>query len=144
VGAGFLCLLYGLLIVLGRSFGFAVLTSAVSIGVNEDDDSSSSTSVGMIGIFCWFEASFVAVFKDPISSGPGGVGIFRLNDDLGLLQLPSVNGSIGGMFDVGVSMDISILTGVECARPALVLEVFGVEGVGGGSIVEVEVLLVLG
>jgi hypothetical protein len=54
----FLFLLYGLLTVLGSSF---VLTSAVSIGDGEGDDTSSLIDVGITGRFCWMDALIVAV-----------------------------------------------------------------------------------
>jgi hypothetical protein len=137
-------MLYGLLIVFGSNFGSAVLTSAVSIGVKEDDDSSSLMSAGIVGMLRWLEAVVVADCSDCKSSGSGVVWVFRQNGDWGWLLLPSVNGSMGGMFDAGISIEISIFTGAECEALALVLEVFGVDGVGGGSVVKVEVVLVVG
>jgi hypothetical protein len=51
---------------------------------------------------------------------------------------------MGGMFDGGISIEMSMVIGVECEVYALVLEMLGVDGVGGGSVAEVEVGLVEG
>jgi hypothetical protein len=50
-------------------------------------------------------------------------------------------GSMGGIFDAGISIDMSILTGVDNETLALVLDVLGIDGFGGGSIAEVDVLV---
>jgi type IV secretory pathway TrbD component len=61
-------------------------------------------------------------------------GVRRLKVDRGLWFLPRMNGSTGGILVEGVSIEVSMFTGVVCEIVVLVLEVLGVEGVGGCTI----------
>jgi hypothetical protein len=137
------CLLYGLLMGFGRNLIGAVLTSAVSIGDGEGDDSSSFGDAGSSGIFGWFDASLAAVCNGRISIRPVDGEVLRRNGVRGLLLLPKKKGSMGGMLDGGISIEMSMLTGVVCEIVVLVLDVLGVEGVDGLTSIVVEVLMVV-
>jgi hypothetical protein len=50
----------------------------------------------------------------------------------------------GRIFDGCISIEMSMLTGVVCKIVALVLDVFGVKGVGGLTSIIVEVLMGVG
>jgi hypothetical protein len=129
-------LLYGLDIAFGASL--IVLTSAVSIGDGDVSKSSSVAVVGKMGSVRWLEAICVAVCNVVISNGSVGGDVLRRNGDRRLMLLPKTKGSIGGMLDEGISIEMSMLIGVEVKALTLVLDVLGVDGVGGGSVVEVD------
>jgi hypothetical protein len=86
----FPCLLYGVLIVFGIRFGFAVLTSAVSMDENEFEESLSSLHVGITGKFPWLVIVCIAAFIGFMSSGPHVGGGFRQKGYLGVVPCPSI------------------------------------------------------
>jgi hypothetical protein len=72
---------------------------------------------------------------------PDAGGVFRRNGDREFGVLPKRKGSIGGIFEGGISMEISMFVFVVCKANALVLDELGVDGVGGFLVARIVVVM---